>query len=71
LAAHAAVDLLRYNLQGSKLVLFTFGQPRLGNKDFGIYMYGLIGFGNYFRVVHADDMVPHVPARKIGFSHSG
>ena len=43
----------------SKVFLFTFGNPRIGNYDFA--MAQALYVKNSFRVVHKKDIVPHIP----------
>jgi len=49
--------------------VYTFGQPRVGNKEFATWFDEKVGAGNWFRVVHHDDPVPHLPPPALGFSH--
>lgn len=54
--------------------VFTFGQPRLGNKPFADFLDKLSGtteekVGNYYRTTHTFDGVPNLPSRKMGFHH--
>ncbi|KAK9142155.1 hypothetical protein Syun_011555 [Stephania yunnanensis] len=55
--------------------VYTYGQPRVGDKTFGSYMSGQLNpvFRRYFRVVYRYDLVPRVPFDdKISqFSHFG
>lgn len=58
----------------SSIKLYTFGQPRTGNGDYAVahakqveiitrrVLYGvLLQVPETYRVVHAHDLVPHVP----------
>ncbi|EAR96966.1 lipase family protein (macronuclear) [Tetrahymena thermophila SB210] len=49
--------------------LYTFGQPRVGNKKFAKYFNERIG--NIYRLIHNRDLIPHVPLRVMGFYHEG
>lgn len=50
--------------------LYTFGQPRVGNKKFAETFDN--DFKKYtFRFVNDRDAVPHVPSEDMGFSHIG
>jgi predicted lipase len=48
--------------------VYTFGQPRVGNAAFAKWFNGA-WLGKWFRVVHHDDPVPHLPTPKMGFAH--
>ncbi|KJZ80024.1 hypothetical protein HIM_00738 [Hirsutella minnesotensis 3608] len=55
--------------------LYTYGQPRVGNSAFAKYIESLAGAsdtnpGDFYRVTHADDLVPQLPPRLLGYSHS-
>ncbi|KAG6545544.1 hypothetical protein Mapa_013146 [Marchantia paleacea] len=41
--------------------LYTFGQPRVGDREFSKYTEGKIDEAKYFRVVYSNDLVPRVP----------
>lgn len=63
IAALAAYDLsnsAKDLLQGRDLMVYTFGQPRLGNKDFAKALNQKLMI---YRVVQASDAVPHMPPR--------
>ncbi|KAH7302345.1 hypothetical protein KP509_23G068500 [Ceratopteris richardii] len=55
--------------------VYTFGQPRIGDKEFATFMTSKIGehMVQYFRVVFSFDIVPRVPFddRIFGFKHFG
>ena len=48
--------------------IYTFGQPRVGNPAFEEW-FNAAWLGKWFRVVHHDDPVPHLPPPKLGFAH--
>ena len=48
--------------------LYTYGEPRIGNKQFADYYKTVI---TMYRVVHYADIVPHLPASAQGFSREG
>jgi triacylglycerol lipase len=47
----------------------TFGQPRVGNKDFAEW-FNLISKGRYYRIVNNNDIVARVPFYN-GYTHTG
>ncbi|PIA39813.1 hypothetical protein AQUCO_02600342v1 [Aquilegia coerulea] len=51
------------DIMTSLLGVYTFGQPRVGDKDFGDYMKAKLNviFKRYYRVVYRYDVVPRVP----------
>ncbi|KAI8911423.1 Alpha/Beta hydrolase protein [Entophlyctis helioformis] len=67
LATLAAVDLA--NLFGTKLAsrttVYTYGQPRTGNKDFANW-YSTIPFAGTYRLTQQQDPVVHLPPSWIG-----
>jgi len=46
-----------------RLFIFTYGQPRAGCSNFAGWYNGVSG-GRHFRLVHYNDMVPHIPCCK-------
>jgi triacylglycerol lipase len=50
--------------------LYTFGQPRVGNAKFRDDCTAFFG-ACYFRLIHADDIVPRVPWLLGGYRHAG
>jgi hypothetical protein len=48
--------------------IYTFGQPRVGNDMYSDWAKDEFKKG-WFRVVHHDDPIPHLPPPKLGFSH--
>jgi len=51
--------------------VYTFGEPRNGNSDFGTYLFRFVNKANYFRVTHSNDGVPQVPPAFLGYTHHG
>jgi len=71
-----ATAYLRFPLDPTKTVpkpvagLYTFGQPRIGTRDFCTPCDA--DFGQlYFRFVNNEDIVPRVPPRLLGYWHAG
>ncbi|KAF3320657.1 Mono- and diacylglycerol lipase [Carex littledalei] len=57
LALHGEEDLLK-RLEG----VYTFGQPRVGDAEFGKFVRGFLEpKKRYFRFVYGNDMVPRIP----------
>ncbi|KAJ1659114.1 hypothetical protein IWQ61_001741 [Dispira simplex] len=69
-AVLAAVQIAMDNSQWkSKLRVYTFGEPRVGNTEFAQY-YDTQGIPTR-RVVNHNDLVPHLPPHAMGFTHHG
>lgn len=66
LCAAQAMFVSRIPVQG----VYTFGQPRVGNKDFAAAVNDKLGSGIY-RFVNDRDIVPRVPLFTMGFCHYG
>jgi predicted lipase len=71
LAVLASTDFIRNNLTGTGLTLNDFGTPRVGTTVFADYVYTLSAGMNHYRVVHASDIVPHIPPSELGFTQVG
>lgn len=56
---------------GNKVTVYTYGEPRNGNDDFTTYIQSLIPTSSYFRVTHANDGVPQIPPKVLGYRHHG
>lgn len=60
LAVHAAADMaLQGVVPSEKTEVYTFGQPRVGNKEFYDLFQSQIQ--EYYRLVHHKDLVAHLP----------
>ena len=70
LAVFAAVDLKKNFYPETSIILYTYGQPRVGNVDFSNFIFSQLD-GSYVRVTHYDDLVTHVPPKISGFKHAG
>jgi triacylglycerol lipase len=66
LCAAQAMFVSKIPVQG----VYTFGQPRVGNKDFANAVNEKLGSGIY-RFVNDRDIVPRVPLFSMGFCHYG
>ena len=66
LCAAQAMFVSKIPVQG----VYTFGQPRVGNKDFADALNAELGSG-IFRFVNDRDIVPRVPLFTMGFCHYG
>jgi len=66
LAAICSLDLVesKFNLP---VTVYSFGEPRVGNKAFSQYYNALIP--NNWRVVNKADIVPHVPTESMRYFH--
>lgn len=71
LATFAAVDIKEQLNPAHKIYFYTFGSPRTGNQAFSDHIMKLYPSGEYYRVVHAQDIVPHLPMTQFGFNHGG
>ncbi|KAI8081737.1 lipase [Halteromyces radiatus] len=56
-------------ISSSNLKIHTYGEPRVGNKQFAAYVKSTNV--SKVRAVHASDLVPHLPPMNMGFLHSG
>ena len=66
LCAAQALFVSRIPVQG----VYTFGQPRVGNKEFADAVNEKLGSG-IFRFINDRDIVPRVPLFSMGFCHFG
>jgi triacylglycerol lipase len=66
----ALAMLAAFRLRGQVEAVYTFGQPRVGNKAFALF-YDAALRDRTFRVVHAADIVPRVPWLLGTYRHAG
>ena len=60
LCLHAAADaILMKILDKREVIIYTYGQPRIGNMEF--FELFIDDVSKYYRLVHHHDIVPHVP----------
>lgn len=72
LATFAAVHLrLEAKIPAEDITFYTFGSPRTGNQAWADFFYSLYPAGQTQRVVHYNDIVPHLPQSTFGFTHIG
>jgi hypothetical protein len=56
--------------EGIKVEVYNFGQPRVGDENYGDFVNTIIG-DRLWRFTHYQDMVPHIPPETgMGFLHS-
>jgi len=67
LSSMCAVDLAA-QMNGSFIIHYSFGSPRIGNEDFINYYSQLIPIT--WRTVNKRDVVPHLPMMMFGFRHT-
>ena len=60
MAVIATSILGKYFEDKNKISTYTFGSPRVGNQQFALYFDSV--FGNSYRIVNSNDLVPHVPS---------
>jgi triacylglycerol lipase len=65
-----AVATLRQSEDKPVYGLYTFGQPRVGDRNFE-RTFNLDCKPRAFRFVNNNDVVPRVPPRELGYSHVG
>uniref|UniRef100_A0A6B2LD26 Fungal lipase-type domain-containing protein n=1 Tax=Arcella intermedia TaxID=1963864 RepID=A0A6B2LD26_9EUKA len=69
LASLALMDAVYYyQIPQPTPILYTFGQPRTGDSGWAQFMQQLTG--SITRVVHNNDIVPHVPPKDFGYYHT-
>jgi len=60
-----------HTVLGRKVSLYTFGQPRTGNRPFADLVERTIGTDNIYRCVHLIDGVPTMIPTQLGYRHFG
>ncbi|KAF5216174.1 hypothetical protein ECC02_011074 [Trypanosoma cruzi] len=70
----AAANLMSQNSlfpSAVKVLLYTFGQPRVGNEAFANWLLASFCRGGHelYRVTHKRDVVPHLPPMFVGYLH--
>jgi hypothetical protein len=69
--AHIYADSTYAKVKDHLLGIYTFGQPRIGDRDFARILDNTLG-QNLFRHVYRRDIVPRLPPRTMGnFEHVG
>ena len=54
----------------TRIRLYTFGQPRVGDAAFAAYCDRFLGT-RHFRVINREDLVPRLPVLSMGYRHGG
>nr|AEE61324.1 lipase [Thermomyces dupontii] len=54
---------------GYDIDVFSYGAPRVGNRAFAEFLTAQTG-GTLYRITHTNDIVPRLPPRELGYSHS-
>lgn len=67
LATLAAIDIQRYF--GPVDEFYTYGSPRVGNREFATFTNGFVTGNFNSRITHNRDPVPHLPFQNLGFYH--
>ncbi|KAJ7891789.1 Alpha/Beta hydrolase protein [Mycena leptocephala] len=67
--ASLAAPALKSELPAAAIKLFTFGQPRVGNRNFAAFVEKKLGVDNIFRAVHKKDGVPTMVPPVLGYRH--
>eukprot|EP01059_Diplonema_ambulator_P024991 TRINITY_DN4186_c0_g1_i1.p1 TRINITY_DN4186_c0_g1~~TRINITY_DN4186_c0_g1_i1.p1 ORF type:complete len:282 (+),score=94.30 TRINITY_DN4186_c0_g1_i1:57-902(+) len=67
-AAEATLCTTELRLLGNDPFMWTYGEPRVGNKEFFEFFYANTTHPVY-RMVNKRDIVPHVPPADFGFHH--
>jgi predicted lipase len=67
--ANVAAASYKRQFPNAAVSLYTFGQPRVGNREYADYLDRKLSTN--FRVVHQKDIVTHEPAHFTGYCHSG
>jgi len=65
-ASLAAVDLM-VNYGYNKILVRSYGEPRVGDSTFSRFANGVVG--QYMRMTHNDDIVVHLPPAAFNFNH--
>ncbi|KAI8897719.1 Alpha/Beta hydrolase protein, partial [Globomyces pollinis-pini] len=73
IATMAAVDFIElYGYEyASRISLYTYGQPRIGNKEWADYVQNLPFMQRSYRIQHFGDPAVQIPFQKMGYFHSG
>ena len=58
---------IKQNFNFTKFTFYTFGSPRVGNKAFSDYIFSYFPNGQYQRITHYNDIVPHTRPHFLGF----
>ena len=65
-----ALYLMEHEPSMSPASVYTFGCPRIGNKEFSLYCDSFIG-DRLFRFMNHTDFIPDLPPQSFGYCHTG
>lgn len=68
-AALASLAAMSFIGSGIDVTTYTFGQPRTGNKQYADFVDRQAPPETMFRVTHANDGVPQILFREVGYHH--
>ena len=71
MSTFAALDIKQKIMVNNTFRFYSYGSPRTGNQEFSDYIFSMYPNGSYKRVVHYNDIVPHLPITEMGFNHAG
>ncbi len=71
MSTFAALDIKQQINPKNEIIFYSFGSPRTGNQAFTDYIFSQYPEGAYQRIVHYNDIVPHLPPTEMGFNHAG
>lgn len=67
LAVLCALDFHR-RLKGANIRVFTYGQPRTGNRVFADF-FSTVGINHITRMTNKRDLIPNMPPKFLGYAH--
>eukprot|EP01091_Cochliopodium_minus_P009548 TRINITY_DN2374_c0_g1_i1.p1 TRINITY_DN2374_c0_g1~~TRINITY_DN2374_c0_g1_i1.p1 ORF type:complete len:303 (+),score=41.57 TRINITY_DN2374_c0_g1_i1:35-910(+) len=70
IAEFCALDLTEVfmPLKNYTINVWSYGTPRIGNKEFALYYNESMKYDRW-RIIHWEDIVPHLPTKIMGFFH--
>lgn len=70
LAQIAALDFYARNGMDSRISVYSYGSPRIGDSDFARNMNSMPYSSRLYRINVMGDPIPHLPLLQMGFEHS-